>query len=178
MKKEFVREYATALFDLSLEKSIVETIKDELIMVSVAFVENNQFEKLLSHPQLTKENKKGIINDVFKGLNSSLLYFLYILINNDRIEDIKFINEEFRQLYNEYNKVIIVEAQTTLALTENQVETLMKKLSLKYRHKIIIENVIDHSIGGGMRLKINNEIIDYTIKSQLENLKSYILKQT
>jgi len=178
MKKEFANEYATALFDLSIEKDIIEIIKDELITVSVAFSDNKQFEKLLAHPQLSKENKKDIINDVFKGLNITMLHFLYVIIENDRVNDLKFINEEFSKLYNEYNKVIYVEAITTISLTEAQNDVLKNKLSIKYRHKIEISNTIDQSIVGGMRLKINNDIIDYTLKGQLQKLKSHILKQT
>lgn len=178
MKNDYAKEYAIALFDLSLEKKLLETMKDELIIISSAFIENAQFDKLLSHPQISKEQKKDIVKDVFKGINSSLLYFLYVVIENDRIEDIEFINEEFRKLYNEYNQVMQVEAVTTIPLDKNQREALVNKLSLKYRHKIEIHNVIDHSIGGGMRISINNQVMDYTIKSQLENLKMHILKQT
>lgn len=178
MEKEFTKEYATALFDLSLEKNNIEAIKEELIIVSAAFLGSKQFEKLLSHPQLSKENKKDIVNDVFIGLNTTLLHFLYVIIENDRIFDIKFINKEFSKLYNEYKEVINVEARTTIPLTENQIEVLKNKLSVKYRHKIKIDNIIDNSIGGGMLLKMNHETIDYTIKNQLHNLKSHILKQT
>ncbi|QVK17782.1 ATP synthase F1 subunit delta [Mycoplasmatota bacterium] len=178
MGKEFTKEYATALFDLSLEKNSVESIKEELIIISAAFLENKDFEKLLSHPQLSKENKKDIVNNVFKELNSTLLHFLYVIIENDRVNDIKFINKEFSKLYNAYNEVIDVEAKTTIPLTEDQIGVLKNKLSVKYRHKIRIDNIIDPSIGGGMLLTINHEVMDYTIKNQLRNLKSHILKQT
>lgn len=178
MNKEFTKEYAIALFDLSLEMNITEVIKDELNTVSNAFNENEAFEKILAHPQLSKENKKEILNDVFKGINTTLQHFLYIVVENDRIVDIGFINNEFGKLYNEYNKVIHVEAITTIPLKDDQVEALIQKLSVKYRHKIEIENIIDKSIVGGMKLKINHEVYDYSIKSQLRNLKSHILKQT
>ena len=63
-------------------------------------------------------------------------------------------------------------------LEDDQIESLKDKLTIKYKHKIEIENVIDPTIVGGMRLIVNNEIMDYSLKSQLNNLKSYILKQT
>ncbi len=178
MSKDNAKEYAIALFDLSLEKKNVEIIKDELIIVSNAFSEEEQFGKLLSHPKLSKEEKKGVITKVFKGINDTLLYFLLVVIENDRVNDLTYITDEFMKLYHEYNTVLLVLAKTTIPLSETQINALQNKLSIKYRHKIKIENEIDPSIIGGMQLIIDNEIIDYTIQNQLHNLKTYILKHS
>ncbi len=178
MKNEFAKDYATALFELSIEENKVETIFEELNVVSTLMLDEPQFMKMLSHPELHKNEKKDIFKKVFKQVDQIVLYFLYVLVDNNRIEHIQSIQEMFIKLYNEYNKVIEVKAQSTLPLNEEQKNKLEEKLKIKYRHKIKIENVIDKSIIGGLRLSIDNEIIDFSLKSQFSNLKSHVLKQT
>jgi|SRR5690554_3195620 len=178
MDKKVAKEYAIALFDISLEKNIIEIIKDEFIITTKVFSKVKDFVKLLSHPQLSVENKKDIINNVFNDINQTLKHFLYVLIENSRIVDINAIRDVFIEIYNEYNNVYPVIAKTTIPLTSEQINTLEKKLSIKYRHKIQLENIIDPTIIGGLTLSIKNQVYDYTIKTQIENLKSHILKHT
>ncbi len=178
MKKEYAKEYATALFDTSLEKSLIDIIKDELKIVSNSFLENKKFIKILTHPQLSKEEKKEIVFDVFSKVNHTLINFLYVLIENDRISDILFINDEFIKLYNEYKEVIYADAYSTILLSNEQIDNIKFKLTVKYRHKIVINNFIDNTLVGGLLIKINNEILDYSIRNQIINLKSHILKQS
>lgn len=178
MKKDFEKEYAIALFDISLEEDLVDTIKDELKIVSSLFLENKDFIKVLTHPQLSKENKKEIIYNVFKEIDQLLINFLYVLIENDRISEVLFINDEFIKLYNEYKEVIYVDAYSTILLSNDQIENLKFKLTIKYRHKVVINNLIDNTLVGGLLIKINNELLDFSIKNQFINLKTHILKQS
>jgi F-type H+-transporting ATPase subunit delta len=71
-----------------------------------------------------------------------------------------------------------VKAFTSIELDDEQKTKLKEKLKVKYRHEVELENVIDSSVIAGIRLQIDNEIMDYSIKTQFSNLKSHILKQT
>lgn len=178
MTNEVAKEYAIALFDIALEKNILDKITEELIILTEIINEDNNITKLLSHPQLSKVEKKEIVKKIFNSVNQTLLNFIYVIVDNNRFVDINDIKREFINLYNEYLNILEVEAITAIPITDTQVSLLEKKLAQKYRRKINIKNIIDTSIIGGMVLKINNQIIDYTIKTQLQSLKSHILKQT
>jgi F-type H+-transporting ATPase subunit delta len=177
MKKDFAKEYATALFDLSLDSRNVDLIQEQLKIVKESFTTNGEFIKLLTHPKVTKDEKRDVIKSIYSSFDRTLLNFLYVLVENERIQYLEAIYVEFDKLVNEYNKVIVVEAQSAQALTKSQIERLTGKLTIKYKHRIEINNVITPAIVGGVRLLINDEIIDNSVKSQLSNLKSHILKQ-
>ncbi|HEY8365388.1 MAG TPA: ATP synthase F1 subunit delta [Haloplasmataceae bacterium] len=178
MTNDYAKEYAIALFDLALEKNILDIIVDEFIKVTDIINEEKSFIKLLTHPELSKQEKKEIIGKTFNSVNSTLMNFLNVIVENNRFIDVDYIKQEFVDLYNDYLNIMHVEARTSTLLTSEQINLLEKKLERKYRHKIQIENIIDKNIIGGVMLKINNQIIDYTIKTQLQSLKSHILKQT
>jgi F-type H+-transporting ATPase subunit delta len=177
MKKDFAKEYATALFDIALELKKVEIVEEQLKVSALSISESEQMIKLLNHPQISKDEKKQFVYKVFSKLDSTVLSFLYVLVDNGRLQDVSLVYEAYVKLFNQYNEVIDVIAQTTVSLTSEQIEKLKSQLMVKYRHKITIKNEINTSIVGGMRLIINDEVVDNSIKTQLSQLKSYILKQ-
>ena len=66
--------------------------------------------------------------------------------------------------------------KTTVPLTEEEFNKLVKTLEEKYNKHIILEQVIDESILGGIYVRINNDVIDGTVKSKLNELKELMLK--
>lgn len=173
----YAREYAIALFDLLLEQNKLTEVTEDFEMVTSLILSDKNYLRLLEHPQVTTEEKKALIKELFTSLDQSLLHFLYVLIDNKRINLIQEIYTIFYELYKSYLQVMEVEAITSEALTETQIEAITNNLSQKYRRKVVLSNVIDRSIIGGIRIVTDHEIIDHSISKQLENLKSFLLKQ-
>jgi len=168
-----ISNYATALFDLSLEQNKIEYVYEHLRIVNESMEE--QFLKILSHPQISKIEKHQLIENIYQHFDKSIIHFLFVVLDNDRINDLSNITEQFNKLYNEYSQIINVIVQTTDLLDKEQLDRLKVKLMKKYRHKIEINNMIEPSIVGGMRLLNNDEVIDYTIKTQMTLIGNMIL---
>ena len=56
-------------------------------------------------------------------------------------------------------------------MTDEEVKSLEDKLSKKYNKKVILTNIVDSSIIGGVLVRVGNEEIDGTVKSNLAKLK-------
>ena len=133
MGNGFSKEYAAALFSVSLEKGIINDVAEEFSIIANAFSENHMFIKLMSHPQLGADEKREIIETVFKNINTTLRHFLLVLIDNKRIVDILSIKNVFEDMYNEYNEILPVIAKTTVPLTKEETDLLEKKLVFKFQ---------------------------------------------
>jgi len=173
----YAKEYATAYFDVLLERKIVEESLDELSLVAEAIEGDQAFKQLFEHPKLTQEEKKQVIDQVFGKMSLALKHFLYVLIDNHRLQDIQMIYLAFCDIYKDYHKLLDVQAVTAEPLSNAQKKQLEEKLSIKYRKKINIINEVDPKVIGGIRLNINNEVLDHSVSRHLQNLKSFILKQ-
>ena len=122
-----------------------------------------------------KQKKKTFIN-IFKGnIDEELLSFLLILIEKDRI---LFLREKLNEMEkidlerkNTYRGIV----KTTEPLSEEQYNNLITKLEKKYNKKIILQQVIDSSILGGIYVRVNNEVMDGTVKLRLEELKKLMV---
>jgi len=175
---ESAKEYALALFELALEKDQLEDIKVELTTITSLLKENVKFYDILHDPRLRQENKKEVLTSVCQGLNSTLLHFFYVLIDNHTFSGLELITNEFIDLYNQYNEILHITAITTIPLTEKEINKLIIELTKRYHRRVEIENVIDKTILGGIKLIVGNEVIDYSIKNQINDLKRSILRNT
>lgn len=170
------RRYALALYEVAAEKGKVEEYLNDLRTICEVIDNNKDFQDVIKHPQISSKRKKKTFISIFKGhVDEELLSFLLILIEKHRI---LYLREKLNQL----EKIVLDQAntvrglvKTTVPLTDDQYKALLAKLEAKYNKKILLEQVIDPSILGGIYVRVNNEIIDGTVKLRLEEIQKAML---
>lgn len=170
------RRYALALYEVAEGKGKVEEYLKDLRQICQVIDNNTEFYEVIKHPQIgTKQKKKTFIN-IFKGhIDEELLSFLLILIEKDRILFLREKLNEMEKINLERKNTLKGIVKTTVPLKEDELNSLISKLEAKYGKKVVLEQIIDPSILGGIYVRINNEIIDGTVKLRLENLKQLML---
>ena len=164
-------EYAQAIYDLAKEENKIDIINECFIVVNKS-IENNDFMELLSSPKLTKEEKKNILTKVYGKLDSLFLDFMYVLIDNNRINRISYIYDYYNQLIKIEHNILHIEAYSVKELTKTQIDNLRKTLSSYYNGKTLeIENIVDPKLIGGVRIECNGKTLDVTLKKSLANMK-------
>ena len=170
------RRYALALYEVAESKDKVDEYIQDLREICELIDNNKDFYEVIKHPQVGTKQKKNTFINIFKGkIDEELLSFLLILIEKDRI---LFLKEKLNQMEiidlerkNTYKGIV----KTTIPLTEDEYNELVNKLEYRYKKRVILEQVIDESILGGIYVRVNNEVIDGTIKSRLDNLKKVMI---
>lgn len=170
-----MKEYASALFELSIEENRVDEIFEMFKHIVDAFQEHQDFGKLLSHPKISRQEKHGIIDQVFMDIDKTVKHFLFVLVDRDRLSEIEAIFDEFQKLYHEYHHVLPVLVIASTKLTSTHLNRLEIQLTAKYRRKIKLEQQVDSSLLGGIRVVVKDQVIDYSVQSQLSELRSMIL---
>jgi F-type H+-transporting ATPase subunit delta len=67
-------------------------------------------------------------------------------------------------------------AETVIPLTAGQSEKLQTVLFNKINKKVVIKNLINETLIGGMRIRINDQVIDSTISGKIIRLREKINK--
>ena len=164
-------EYAQAIYDLAKEDNKIDIINECFIVVNKS-IEDNDFMEILSSPKLTKEEKKNILTKVYGKLDSLSLDFMYVLIDNNRINRISYIYDYYNQLIKNEHNILHIEAYSVKELTKTQIDNLRKTLSSYYNGKTLeIENIVDPKVIGGVRIECNGKTLDVTLKKSLANMK-------
>ena len=173
MAKLVSTTYADALFETGVEDGTLDTLYDEVCSVQDILKENPDFNRLMNHPKILREEKEQIIESVFKGrLSEVLTGFLKLIVTNKRYADIDGILNYFILRVKEYRKIGIAYVTTPLELSDSQKEAVKKKLLDTTDYVSMEMNYeIDKSLIGGMVIRIGDRVVDSSIKTKLEGLK-------
>ena len=171
------RRYALALYEVAEKKGKVDEYIKDLKEICEIIKSNKDFYEVIKHPQISTKKKKKTFINIFKGhIDEELLSFLLILIEKERIMYLKEKVDQLEKIDLERKNTFKGIVKTTVPLTEEEYNTLKTKLEKKYNKHIILEQIIDPEILGGIYLRINNDVIDDTVKSKLDELRNLMLR--
>lgn len=172
MAKLVSKRYALALFETGLELDRLKQFKDEINNVSNVLDMEPKIEMILTHPKISNDEKKELLDNLFeKHVSREMLNFLYVIIDKRRERYIKEINEYYNFLYNEEKNIVSATVVTAVPMAKNQEEKLKVILNNKLNKNVELNNVVDKSIIGGAMLKVDNKVIDGSVKGQLDSIK-------
>lgn len=167
--------YALALFEVGLELEKINEFNEGLNFLKAIFEKETKLLQILSHPKIDKNEKKDLINNLFKGrISSEMMNFLYILIDKRREDSILNIIEKYREIFNEHENIVKVIAITAVPMEEKSKSKLITVLSNKFNKKVELHNKVDNNVLGGVLLRIENKQLDGTIKGQLKSMDKTI----
>ena len=171
---DFHKQYGKALYELSKEENIVDTVLGELVSIETIINENKEYVNLIDTPAVSLEERLSLIEEAFGGCSLYVKNFIKLLAEKKCFYTFLKCVKEFKAMYDEENNIERVDAVTCVPLTEMQVNKLKEKLEKIVDKNVIINNVIDTDIMGGVVLKLSNKQYDGSIRSRLERLSMMI----
>lgn len=164
--------YAQALFEVGEETQTTSELYKELGELLEIFNENKDLYSFLKSPLISSEDKKNVIQNIFKDqLSVNMNNFLKIVIDKDRISTMEHIKQSYKSLLNDKNNILEGTAITVVKLTEKEIKDLENNLSKRYNKNVTLNNIVDETILGGVLVKLGNEEIDGTVKTRLSKMK-------
>ncbi len=178
MAKQVSTTYGDALFELAMEENQIDAFFEEAQAVLQIFKENEELAKLLHHPKVLKEEKIAFIEKVFKGqLSEALLGFLVIIIKKDRQGEIESIFQYFIKQVKEYKQIGVAYVTTATPISEAQKSQVEARLLATTNYKTIEANYeVDAALIGGMVIRIEDRVVDSSIRTKLLNMRQTLLK--
>jgi len=119
----------------------------------------------------TKDKKGNELGDTTKKI-------VEFLKNRGLISKSREILEKLDNIINKDINRIVVKVYTKEKLRDKLKIELITYLKERLKaREIILEEKQDEKLLGGLRLEINNEIIDLTVKKKILKLKEYLIKK-
>ena len=170
--------YGEALYALAKDENKSDMMLSQLKTLNECFAAEPDFLRLLSAPNLSKIERKEILDSCFKGRTEPyLLNFLKILMEKGYIRQFSSCVQVFCEKYNEEHGIMPVSAVTAVPMTDGQKEKLAAKLAGITGKQIELNNIIDPACIGGIRLDYDGKRVDDTIIHRLDAVSS-MLKNT
>lgn len=177
MTKSVVAErYANAMFELAQQKNEAELVQQQLKEVKKAFYADKGLRNLLESPALSNEKKKEIVGNVLQGANATVIDSIGVLLDNNRMNEFANVVDAFNALAYDAQGVAEATVYSTRELTEEERTRISEAFAPKVgKQSLIIENVIEPKLIGGIRLQIGNHIYDSSVKAKLKRLEREML---
>lgn len=80
------------------------------------------------------------------------------------------LQEAQRRVADARDRLVAV-AHTARPLTDEQVEALEQRLAGVYERKIVVNQVLDPALIGGIRVTVGDDVIDGTVRTRLDDLR-------
>lgn len=170
------KRYANALFQIANEQNLLEQVEQELVAVRAVFAENKELLSVLNHPKVTKATKKTLVKDSFANLSAPVLNTLLILIDRQRQSIIPDMVDFFVEEANNVRGIADAKVYSVRELTNEEKTALSETFAKKVGKKALrIENIIDPSVLGGVKLRIGNRIYDGSVSGKLARVERELL---
>ena len=164
--------YGQSLYDLAVEESLTDDILGEMEAVRGIFKENPDYVTLLSEPSVPKNERLQLVDESLgESLTPYHLNFIKILIEKGLLREYSACYKRFRKAYNETNGIADALVTTAVALDEGQLKTLKEKLEKISGKKVLLQQKTDPDILGGVRVDLEGQLFDGSVKGRLSELR-------
>ena len=167
--------YGEALYGLDKDENLSAAILAEMEVLQHSFRETPDFLVLLASPSLSKDERCAILEKSFRGkLQDYLLNFLKILTEKGYIRHFFDCCEAFGESFNQDNGILRVSAVTAVAMSDQQKDKLVQKLTQTTGKQIKLLCRVDKTILGGIRLDYNGQRLDGTVQHRLNAIRELL----
>lgn len=170
---KLANRYAKALFEYAGEQSQIETVNQDLTIVSNALQGNRELLTVLNSPVIVPAKKHILFKAIFKEHISELTFtFLDVIIKKKREPILSSICEEYIKYYNDYHHIKIVTLTTAQPLSPALTEQIRTMIAEQTQHTIEIKQIVNPDIIGGIMIKMGDYIFDASILAKINKLKN------
>lgn len=171
MQETAASRYSHALFESGMETGKLDTFLGQMKDIAAVFSEHKELTEFLNHPNVKADEKQKVMDEVFKGYEAEILKLLMLLVEHGRTNEIGVVYEDLRNSVFDHKGIKMANAITAVPMHTDEIEALRDKLSAKYGKKFEIENTIEPEMLGGVYLKIGDEVVDGSVRGQLERMR-------
>ena len=168
--------YAQALFNLAKQTNQENIWLDRLSDLQ-QIVDNSDFAKLLNNPEIKDSQIISVVNTLLNGdASTEVTNLLSVLIENNRISALPEIYQVFRDLVLEDQKRGDAIIESAYAMSQTEKQDFEELLSKKFGKKITATVVVNPELLAGIKVTINDKVIDGSVKGRLSDLSTQLTK--
>ncbi len=171
--------YAKAIFLLAKEKDILEELYLDFNIVRESIQNVPEFTEIISSPVVSSVDKKEVLRNVFeKVVNELTMRFIFFIIEKNRESYILDIARNFETQYRKeknIKQVIVTTHQDITSKAEARISEIVKDA---YKSNVEIKNKIMSDMIGGIIIRIDNEQLDLSVKTQLQEIKKKLASKS
>lgn len=169
------RRYGKALFELAIDSNNTEEIYQELLSLRNIYADVPELGSVLSDVRLEPHEKRLIMDKLVSGYQGIVKNFLEVVFMYNRMNDLPLMIDEYENRYNENNGLLLGSVTTAVPLSAEQLTRLEENVAKTMNYQTVeLKQQVDSTIIGGAIVEADHQVIDGSIRTQLEKLRNQL----
>lgn len=170
------RVYAEALLELAREQGKVDELAQEAQQLLPVIAEGGELNRLLTNPAIGDVERAKIVERVFRGKVSDLLYkLMQVMSDKGRLGSLSQVAAGYLLAVSDDRGHIDVEAYIASELDSNAAKKVADQIGQALGKTVTLTQKVDPSLIGGLKIKVGDQLIDASVASQLRNMKNKMI---
>ncbi|CAB4818579.1 MAG: ATP synthase F1 subunit delta [Actinomycetota bacterium] len=173
MTDQRIDGYARALFEIARAEGTLDTVEDELYRFARALEGSEALRNSLTDEQIPASRRQSIVEDLVGGSASpTTVQLVSMVVGSGRGRDLPAIVDSLVARASSAKNLELAEVRTAVPLTGDQESRLAAALAAATGKSVNLKVVVDPSVIGGVVATIGDTVIDGSVRSRIEQLKS------
>jgi ATP synthase F1 delta subunit len=171
-KQKISTRYAAALISMTKNQIPLEdSLADGLSQIALLY-EDKSLRKVLASPIVSSDLLDEVFSYASRELKADpiLKQFLDVLVQSRRTSLIPLIAKSYKKKLQHQRGVVDALVTTALPLDETELNDIQRRLESMLNKKVKLETRVDRSILGGFVVRVENSLLDMSLKTKLENM--------
>ncbi len=167
--------YASAVFELAKSTKRLEDWLSYLNKLSM-LSQNSEFSSLIHNPKITREALLSLLLETSGSKDVEVEKFLNLLYTNARLNILSEIYNLYEKLIENYKNTGKALIKSAFAMSDNEIRQIEQLLSKKFGRVISAKVTINPELIGGIKIMIDDLVIESSIKGSLEKMATQLMK--
>lgn len=165
--------YATALFELALEQGAADDVAGDLKGLGALINESDDLLRLVRSPVLTRAEQSRAMAAILEkaGVHTLTRKFVGLIAANRRLFALPAMIGAYQKLLAAHRGEIAGEVISASPLSDAQLDAVRKQLAQAMGQEVQLESAVDESLIGGLVVRVGSRMVDYSLRTKLQNLK-------
>jgi len=173
MSDNRIEGYARALFEVARAEGTLDEVEDELFRFARSYESSDALRNALTDEQIPAAKRQAIVEDLLGGkATSTTTQLVSMVIGSGRGRDLPAIVDKLVARASSSKNLEVAEVRTAVPLTADQTTRLAAALVNATGKQVNLKVVVDPSVIGGIVATVGDTVIDGSVRTRIDQLKS------
>jgi len=165
--------YAKGLFEVAKAEGTLDEVEDELFRFARSYESSDQLRGALSNDEIPPGKRQAIVEDLLGGkATPTTVQLISMIVGSGHSTDLPAIVDRMVQRAASSKDMEVAEVRSAIALSAGQQERLRAALANATGKNVALKVIVDPAILGGIVATVGDTVIDGTVRTHLDQLKS------
>ena len=173
MSDSRIEGYARGLFEIARAEGTLDVVEDELFRFARSYESSDALRNALTDEQIPAAKRQAIVEDLLGGkATGTTTQLVSMVIGAGSGRDLPAMIDKLVARASSAKNLELAEVRTAVPLTQDQETRLAAALANATGKQVNVKVVVDPSVLGGVVATIGDTVIDGSVRTRIDQLKS------